>query len=261
MNYMIKCNNKNKNELLEYLKKKPSENGFFIGDIENYSLEEDFLDVWMIKNINKIETVLMRYYNYFHISTDTLENIKNISETIEQYQEAITVSGMEIIIDEINKYIKFSKIRKMYLAELKKESFIDFKINIEPEKAKINDLDELFEFEMSIEEFAIDTKSKEGYGKDLINNTGRIYFLRENEKIVAKAGVSAENSVNGMIIGVATDKNYRNKGYAKACLGKLCKEIISDNKRAVLFYDNPNAGKLYSSIGFRDINKFVSGIL
>ena len=258
---MIQCGNHDKKELLTFLKKEPSKNGFFIGDVENHSLEEDFLNVWMLKRDGQIKSVLLRFYRYFHISTSGIDTIKEISDEIKKYPEAVTVSGTETVINGLSRYIDFQKIRKMFLAELKEETFVDIDTGIEPEKAGVEDIDELYDFDLSIEEFASETQSKDGYGEDIKRNTGRIYYIRENSRIVAKAGLTAENSENGVIVGVATDKTHRNRGYAKACLVKLCRELVTENKRAVLFYDNPDASKLYKSIGFTDIGRIVTGII
>lgn len=64
-----------------------------------------------------------------------------------------------------------------------------------------------------------------------------------------------------MIIGVATAPEFRRKGYAKACMNALCKELVNDGKTAVLFYHNKDAGKLYKTIGFKDISRWAIGFL
>ena len=59
--------------------------------------------------------------------------------------------------------------------------------------------------------------------------------------------------MSAMIVGVATDKDYRNQGLASAVMSKLCEEVLNEGKELCLFYDNPSAGKIYKRIGFTDI--------
>ena len=60
---------------------------------------------------------------------------------------------------------------------------------------------------------------------------------------------------------VATADGYRRKGYARTCLGALCRELTGEGKSLVLFYHNKAAGRLYSSLGFKDIGGWSRGIL
>ena len=79
---MEKCSDKHKDELLKTIKKSAGENCFLYGDIENYSLDSDFMDVWRIVKGDIITSIVLRYYtNYVIYSTDSTD-YKNISEII-----------------------------------------------------------------------------------------------------------------------------------------------------------------------------------
>ena len=53
------------------------------------------------------------------------------------------------------------------------------------------------------------------------------------------AKTTLENRTHAMIVGVGTHPN-------------LCREIINENKIPCLFYDNIEAGKIYSKLGFKE---------
>ena len=67
---------------------------------------------------------------------------------------------------------------------------------------------------------------------------------------------TAENDNTAMIIGVGTHPKYRNRGLASKCLIKLCKELLAENIKPCLFYDNEEAGKLYNKLGFKTIDNW-----
>lgn len=71
--------------------------------------------------------------------------------------------------------------------------------------------------------------------------------------MVSMASTTAENTFSAMVVGVATLESYKKKGYATACMVKLCDQLLSEGKELCLFYDNPEAGAIYKRIGFEDI--------
>ena len=258
---MIKCSNKNKIKLLDFLKNKSSENCFLIGDVENFDLEEQFIDVWILETAIKITSVLLRYYKYYIVYSEDNNDIEKISIQISKDKNCLNIAGLEETIDKISHYMQFKEIKREYLSELTHNSFIELRTNYIPIKATIENIEELFTFHKSISEFKVTDDSKDSFGQEINNNTGRIYYIKEENVIVSSATLTAENSINGMIIGVATAEKYRRKGYAKACMNALCKEIVDNRKTAILFYNNEDAGKLYREIGFKEINKWAIGIL
>ena len=254
---MTICTDKHKKELLSYLKKQPAENCLFLGDIENFSLKDDFMDVWKFESAGKIAALLLRYYKFYLVAAENNNYAREMADIIAVDENALILSGVENTVRGLAEYYSFKKIKPTFLAELSKKTFTHFPSDLKPEKAAVADLNELFEFQKSIKEFALDERSRESFGNAVKTDTGRIYYIRQNGKIVSSAAITAENSINGTIIGVATDPAYRRKGYAKVCMSALCKGMIKSIKKVILFYDNPDAGKLYKQIGFTDVNKWA----
>lgn len=256
---MEKCNNNHKQELLEALKSCASENCFLYGDIENFSMDSDFMDVWRIRKDNIITSILLRYYKYYVIYSVDSADHQEISDIINENKDAVGISGLEDVVKSFSKFIKFKEIKNMYLAEMNKKTYRGYKPTITPLKAIKEDIDDLFYFQSNIEEFNLTEASRESFGQEILNGTGRFYFVKKDKNIISTATLTAENSLNGMIIGVATDPGYRRLGYAKNCVASLCREMMDEDKSVLLFYDNPNAGVLYKELGFIDINRWAMG--
>lgn len=60
-----------------------------------------------------------------------------------------------------------------------------------------------------------------------------------------------------MVVGVATAKSYRKQGRVSRCLTTLCSDVMAEGKSLCLFYDNPEAGKIYHRLGFKTIDNWV----
>ena len=78
-----------------------------------------------------------------------------------------------------------------------------------------------------------------------------------NGNMISVASTSAENSESAMVVGVATVKEHRGKGYASAVVRALCQDCFERGKKYIcLFYDNPVAGRIYNRIGFKELGEY-----
>jgi len=94
--------------------------------------------------------------------------------------------------------------------------------------------------------------------RSIETGTGRFYYIENEEgSIVSTAGTSAENQYAAMVISVATNKDYRRQGMAVNCISSLCTDVLKDCGSICLFYDNPEAGKIYHGIGFETIGSWM----
>lgn len=106
--------------------------------------------------------------------------------------------------------------------------------------------DEIDDFEKS--------EDREGSLKvGMESKSARTYFIRKGDKLVSSASTTAENSASAMVVGVCTHPDFTKIGYASQCMERLCKDLINESKSLCLFYDNPDAGRIYKRLGFQDI--------
>lgn len=242
-------------QLMNFLKDNSSINLFIIGDIERYGYDKDFQTVWAEFKENRIIAVLLKYHDFFIFSAKNPQyDLNQFIEIIEHYDFS-TISGESIILKPFEKHYSQFKTKAMHFAE-----FTQFN---EPmtltqtiHKASIDDLDELIDLKRTIKEFEI-IKDKSMIKKNIKEGMTSIYYIKSDGKIVSSAETTAENSDAAMIIGVCTAENYRNQGYASQLMIYICKKFIEKNKKLCLFYDNPDAGKIYRRLGFEAIGQWT----
>ncbi len=250
-----KLNKSDKDKLMEYISAEPALNLFIIGDIENYGFGAEFQDIWgNFDQSGNYKAVLLRYYDSFIIYAKSNYDAKEIAEIIKE-NEAKMVNGKKECVKKLDEYLDVSKKRDTYFCKLDKAGELYQGPLLEQvEKTKLEDVEPLWELHNRIDEFdGLDELERKK--KKYRDKTGRGYHIYDEnkDKIISCAETTAENSMSAMIVGVATDKDYRNQGLASAVMSKLCEEVLNEGKELCLFYDNPSAGKIYKRIGFTDI--------
>jgi Predicted acetyltransferase len=87
---------------------------------------------------------------------------------------------------------------------------------------------------------------------DIQNKKSIINTIWQDDELLSWATATAFTNSAAMIIGVGTKECARKNGYATMCVKKLCDDLYKEGRRAVLFYDNQVAGKIYHKLGFVD---------
>ncbi|MBN1437790.1 MAG: GNAT family N-acetyltransferase [Anaerolineales bacterium] len=87
---------------------------------------------------------------------------------------------------------------------------------------------------------------------------GELYLWEDREPVCM--AVSTRPTKSGICIGmVYTPPDFRNRGYATACVGELCRRMLSEGRAfCTLFADlaNPISNRIYMNIGFRPVGDF-----
>ena len=234
----------------------PAINTFLIGDIENFGIENEDMTLWGQFEGEKLIGVLLRYFKFFmiyYLSCDT--DIQPFLEILKNYDgEILSISGKDTIIQNFLPHFAEAKVEKTQFCELK--SKVIAKDDEAIRLATMDDVDTLFELLTTIKEFS--PPLKETLTKTLKTGAGRIYMLTdETGKAISIAQTTAENSASAMIIGVCTYAEHRMKGYMRRVMTRLCADLQSEGKALSLFYSNPNAGKIYHSLGFETTGEWT----
>ncbi len=142
-----------------------------------------------------------------------------------------------------------------YISKLEK----DFKLeplikNIEFCNIGIKDLDEIIRlYQKVFQSFS----PKDVMEEKFISERGRGICIRDNNRIISVAQTDFETVNAALIVGVATEPDYRNKGYATECTKYLSIIMQKEGKDVYLQYDNPKAGKIYERLGYKTIDRVV----
>lgn len=249
---------KDRCEAIDFLSAEPSINLFIIGDIELFGFDKDFQDVWgSFNEKGALNGVLLRYnYNFIPYYTDADFDDTGFKEIIKSYEGNTMISGIERILKNYTSLLANKEVRKMYFCELTKEDFL----KEESEDIKAANVDDARRIQLlldTIEEFSRPSTRKEIQDR-IRDKSGRIYYIAdENGEMMTVAQTTAETSKSAMVVGVATAKEYRNRGLMSVCMSKLCRDVLSEGKTLCLFYDNPKAGSVYHKLGFEPIDKWV----
>ena len=246
-------------EMMDLLQRDPIVNCYMISDLQHIGFGEAYLSFYGSYTQNKLKSIFMVYDTYGMVcSADNRfdeEFISFIDTT-----KINSLSGQDQTVRVLHRYFSGYPISPMTLACLDKT---DHCIN-HPHIKKIysdEELEQLFELLKNIEEFNVKTKTKEEFIREKrnLNEYGSIYAMYIDNQIVASASVISETDTYGVINGVATHIDYRKKGYANELVDQIIYDYICDrNMGLILYYDNPNAQKIYKRKGFLDVNTWSS---
>lgn len=248
-------------QTLDFLSAEPAINLFMIGDIEQDGFDKDFQELWGDFNEEReLKGVLLRYNEsyipyYKSLTFDPLPFVEIIKADVKHK----IISGKESVLNIFQPYFNTYDCQNEYFCELKTVEKLKA-TNLPIKIATPEDATRVCELLNEIEEFNNHSIAKpETLERVIRSGAGRIYYTETEEGILKNVvQTSAENSMSAMIVGVATRKAYRKQGLMSESLSKLCRDLIEDEGKSLcLFYDNPEAGKIYHSLGFKSIDKWT----
>lgn len=241
--------------VMDYLIEEKAMNLFIIGDIENFGYDSDFQELWGdFDDEGNIKGVLLRYYHSYVVYSKGDFDVNGFEEVINKDKGFEIISGKRDVLKEFQGIMEFKKKKELYFAEVKNSELLDKDIDISKiRRAKLGDTDKICDLMEIIEEFDTTPSSRKSFKKTIETKTGRTYFIEKDDKAIACASTTAENSTSAMVVGVCTHPQYRQQGLATKCLIALCRDILGEGRTLCLFYDNPAAGKIYKRLGFNDI--------
>lgn len=239
----------------ELVNSQPAENLFIIGDIEAYGYDKDFQKVWgEFNEAGELIAVLLKYENnYIPFATGDFD-AEGFAKIMDEDPDFYFMSGLKDITGKIEPYVKRPLVRKRqtYYTKCTELKLTNTDVSM-VKQANPEDAEELVTLLNNIPEFSDSIITVERKRRGLADGTSRSFYVEEDGKMVSTASTGAENSTSAMVVGVATLEAYKKKGYATACVAKLCEVLLNEGKELCLFYDNPSAGAIYKRIGFQDI--------
>lgn len=247
-------------QVMEFLSDKPAENLFMIGDIEQYGFEQSIQTLWGdFREDGRLAAVLLKYTDNYILYAPGEFDGQGIAGIINQDSDFRFISGLESIICRLEPFLtaKSSNQRVLHYAKCERTDLLpDVPEEIEVQSAVPDDAERIVRMLQQVPEFSDSTYDVDRNREKLQNGGGRTKFIEENGIIVSSASSTAENSQSAMIVGVATLPAHQKKRLATYCMSVICRELLDEGKMLCLFYDNPEAGKIYKRIGFEDIDKW-----
>ena len=259
---LTKATEKHRGLIMDYCLAEPNINIFIIGDIENFGFHTNFQEVWIQTLGDKLVGIVLRYHDNFIIYSKDLDLDINEIKILLTKRDANIISGKLSVIDLLYPLIKnkYSK-RDMYFCELLNNS----KLIKDTSEVKIaEDIDgmEIALAYEKIEEFSglyssgIDSRYKQ-IATRIKTKEGVHMFIKQEGEIISHGNTTAETSGSAIVGGILTISEYRNRGLASKVISAICQNLYLRGKSACLFFDNPEAGKIYYKLGFKNIDNWA----
>jgi len=244
--------------VLEYLYKDLNYNIFPIGDIEAFGFDDPIQSIYgEFDESGQYISIFLRYRGngiyYSHMNHFNKEYLDIFAKEHFNY-----ISGKSELMDLIKPYLEGFSGDRTYFCRASSLNFDHFKYDSSIKEVKTEqECERLYDLLSQIDEFGINKQTKEDFVKGKMlsaNKMGITLYIEEDHKIVATVATTAETTKNAMVVAVATNQDYRNKGYATKLLVALMDLYINQKKKELcLFYNNPKAGKIYLQLGFEYI--------
>ena len=245
-------------DVLDLVSPEKEVNLFIIGDLENFGFDAPEVKFWGQADDNgRLTAVLMLFYNsLIFYSLGAID--RDAFARIIQSQKARYLSGEKSILVPLEPAFVHSKRKDTVLCRLEKQVVapdpdLDQRIRL----ATVEDLPAILDMLEKIEGFGDIEYDTDMLRDKIAKGDGRVYLLEEDGRLVSLAQTTAENSQSAMVVGVATRQGFRQRGYATACMSRLCGDLQAEGKSLCLFYDNPEAGRIYARFGFRKIGEWI----
>lgn len=248
-------------KVMDLLSKKPAENLFIIGDIEAYGYDSDFQRLFGEFKGDQLIAILLDYDHNYIVYSEQAYDMEGFAKIINADEGLTGFSGLREVILPMEKLIKKELKRKSDTYYAKCESLaVKSEQQLMMLRTTVEDIPAHIDLLRSIPEFKGSPNNEEQMKRTIDNKTGRSYAIWDGDDMVSVVSTTAENKQSAMIVGVGTRESYKRKGYASELMIKTCGELLAEGKILCLFYDNPQAGKIYERLGFEKIGMWNMNI-
>ena len=256
---IIKCNNENKDVILQYIGEDYGKCLYLYIDLIKYGLENENFHIWIQYDEEKICCLISQYYNGIQIYSKNYDlNANEIVEFILKKEPHI-ISGMDETIEKIKKFFPKYSEEVGVLGEL---SELIYPSNLNAYSASFDEMDEIARI------LSKDEVLGEPYGYELLytqfcerkkDKFGRNFILRDSStnEIICHAATYAELPELAVISGVLTTPKYRGKGFSKGVLSAICNELQSEDKRVFSYFYIVPAEKMHYGVGFEKRGEWI----
>jgi len=251
--------------LVDYISQEPEANVFIIGDLENYGTSSEIVEFFALPGAAEWDCLVMRYRKMFIVySRKDSYPAQAAADFIATFDTIECISGKGALIEPLAPYFTNLSMMKSYLSSCHRPSLKEISLphGYTLKKLTPDNASDVIGLYGHIEEFAAQYLGKEQeqiatLRADLAQEKAG-YGIYKDNVLVSTALTSAENSQSAMIIGVATHQDHRKKHLATIVMRHLLKDQFEKGKQFVcLFYNNPEAGRIYHTCGFEDFGTFT----
>ena len=252
--------------LLAYLSAEPEYNLFFIGDVENFGLEGQHVTIAVSETDGVWDSVTLRYMDSFLVYSRKEDyDASAVAAYLRAQPQCDLVSGKGSVLRHLAPCFPEHKCRATYLSRCDAPADFPFTAaGLSMRRLTAEDAPAIVSLFCGIEEFRENYLGKETSRTEeervkFAGGSGSGFGVFDGSgTLLATALTSAENSMSAMVVGVATRPGFRKLGLASAAVSALCRDCLARGMKFLcLFYDNPEAGRIYRRIGFSELGEYV----
>ena len=260
---------KDREMILQYVRKEPEMNLFLIGDLENFGVESETVNFYLHEERERWDFLILRFHKFYIVYSQYEDyNAEEAIRFLKKQQEPDCISGKTVLLERIAPAFPQWEIDSTYMSRCDAVGGDAENSLCETDGPMIRllekeDVPEAIDLLSSIGEFAKTYKKDDldeqirRMAEEMERGSKAAVGLFLDGRMVSVASTSAENSESAMVVGVATIPEYRGKGYASAVVQALCRDCFKRGKKYLcLFYDNPVAGRIYNRIGFKELGEY-----
>lgn len=265
---IVKCTEADRQRLLDYIEPEPEINQFIYGDLANYPVDCDVMNLYaLVGEGGEWDAILLRFHDNYVVYSHREDYPAAEAAGFLGERPFTCLNGKESLVRRIHPYFPERRISSDYMSRC--DGVNGEATKSLPEGAVLRALDESdFEEYMDlidlISEFVVkyNTRELREFGRKRLSDKlscGELTLgLFIGGRLVSVAGFTAASDRNAMVGGVATHPDSREHGYASIVVAELCRRGFDSGKKYLcLFYDNPVAGRIYNRIGFKEIGKYA----
>jgi predicted GNAT family acetyltransferase len=253
-----KLTSENHEEVLAFLKKKPAENLFILWGIEADGYESDRQTFWgQWDQDGKLIGILYKFKNkYTPYWESEFCDIEKFAEVINQDENEKEVIGIESVTAALEKYLTrgYSKRNSYYYAKCEPVKKVQSSNKVR--QLTEEEVPRLISLYQKVPEFKREY-NEESFKEQMNRGWSRIYVIEKDSEFISSASTVCETNYSAMVSGVCTLPSLIGGGLASICMEHLMEDVFKQNKILCLFYDNPEAGRIYKRLGFEDIEKWT----
>ncbi|WP_238537527.1 GNAT family N-acetyltransferase [Sporolactobacillus vineae] len=254
-----KLEEKDRETVLAFVGDRPSENVFIIGDIEQFGFGSRTVSLWGdFDQDDHLRSMLLRFAgNFIPYARDPKQfDGEAWARQIEQTGRLKMISGLKELTDKLTPFITRPEKQRKLCYYARRENVLPLDGDARMREVRMlfpEESDAVIRLWSEIPEFTGSMETAETLQKNMENGFSRTYYIEKDDAPVSAVSTTAETASAAMIVGVCTKKAYEHHGFATACLRKMIHVLKSEHKQPCLFYDNPEAGKIYRQLGFVSI--------
>lgn len=263
---MRKLGESDRSRLLEYLCAEPECNIFIIGDVENFGFDDENVEVFAHEREGgEFDSIALRFFaNYVIYAAAPDFNAKALADFL-QSRKLDMISGKGDVCRALMPYFEGRALRETRLAGCREPREFPFdsdelvmrRMRADEAEGIVELFGEIDEFKDNYIEGEMRARRVEEKRAEIERGSEVCFGVFSGAQLVSTAAVAACCSAGGMVVGVATRKGWRGRGLASAVVSAVCRERISSGCRTLaIFYDNPEAAKIYEKIGFVEVGDY-----